>query len=61
MSVNYKTPMGSFTTWEEAANACHRVDMDPCTNIVTEVSPTDVCVEHAYGLAYRLPFQVRVF
>lgn len=61
MSTNYKTPLGSFPTREAAAESCLRVGMDPTSNIVTEVSPVDVCVEHAYGTDYRLPFQIRCF
>jgi hypothetical protein len=27
---NYETPVGCFTTWELAATACERCDLDPC-------------------------------
>jgi len=30
---NYETPVGCFRTWEEAAAACERCDLDPCTCI----------------------------
>lgn len=33
MNITYQTPFGSFRTWEEAATACERADMDPCTCI----------------------------
>lgn len=33
MKTKYATPMGCFSTWEEAAAACERADMDPCTCI----------------------------
>jgi hypothetical protein len=26
----YETPVGTFNTWEEAADACERADMDAC-------------------------------
>lgn len=32
-TIKYETPMGSFNTWEEAATACERADLDPCTCI----------------------------
>jgi hypothetical protein len=31
--MEYRTPVGTFKTWEEAAAACERIDMDPCTCI----------------------------
>jgi hypothetical protein len=31
--MNYETPVGSFETWEAAAAACERCDLDPCTCI----------------------------
>jgi len=31
--ITYETPMGVFSTWEEAAEKCERADMDPCTCI----------------------------
>lgn len=33
MTTTYETPFGTFKTWEEAAAACERADMDPCTCI----------------------------
>jgi hypothetical protein len=30
MMITYETPVGSFKTWEEAASACERCDLDPC-------------------------------
>ena len=59
--VSYRTPMGRFETWEAAAAACERADLDPCTCIVTEVSPTDVIAETAYGTTVRLSNPIRVF
>jgi hypothetical protein len=35
---NYATPVGLFKTWEEAATACERCDLDPVTCIVTVLS-----------------------
>jgi hypothetical protein len=32
---SYATPVGLFRTWEEAAAACERCDLDPCTCIET--------------------------
>lgn len=60
-TVSYRTPMGRFDTWEAAANACERADLDPCTCIVTEVSPTDVSHETAYGTTVRLSRAIRVY
>ena len=31
--MTYETPFGTFNTWEEAAIACERCDMDPVTCI----------------------------
>lgn len=28
--VEYRTPLGQFDTWEEAADQCERSDFDPC-------------------------------
>lgn len=60
-TVTYQTPMGCFSTWEAAAIACERADLDPCTCIDIQVSPTDVSVEHAYGSSFRLSNPVRVY
>lgn len=35
--MDYRTPLGCFRTWEEAAVACERADFDPCTCI--EICP----------------------
>ena len=34
MTFNYQTPLGRFQTWEHAAAACERCDLDPVTCIV---------------------------
>ena len=36
MMFLYETPVGSFDTWEEAALACERRDLDPvaCIKVV---------------------------
>jgi len=34
MTISYSTPLGLFSTWEDAAIACERCDLDPCTCIV---------------------------
>lgn len=31
--VWYETPLGTFRTWEAAAEACEASDLDPCTCI----------------------------
>jgi hypothetical protein len=38
-TMTYETPLGAFSTWEAAAIACERCDLDPCTaiRIVKEV------------------------
>ena len=60
--VNYETPVGLFGDWETAAAACERADFHPCTCIkVVPIEFVDTCIEHAYGTAQRLSFQVRVF
>lgn len=28
-TTEYRTPLGTFRTWEEAAAACDRADLDP--------------------------------
>jgi hypothetical protein len=64
---NYETPVGTFRTWEEAAAACERADLDPCTCIknvsVVELSPSTVDVWYIteYGLRQKLSAQIRVF
>lgn len=58
----YETPLGTFGDWEQAAAACDRADLDPCTCITNrQVSVPSTCIEHAYGSAYRLSFQIKVF
>jgi hypothetical protein len=32
--AKYQTPVGGFDTWEQAAAACERCDLDPCTCII---------------------------
>lgn len=29
-AIEYRTPVGTFSTYEEASDACERVDFDPC-------------------------------
>lgn len=36
--TRYETPIGSFDSWEEAAQACDRMDFDP-TLCITAVYP----------------------
>jgi len=31
--TSYETPAGTFSTWDAAAAACERMDMDPTTCI----------------------------
>ncbi len=31
MIITYETPLGTFGTWEAAATACERCDLDPIT------------------------------
>lgn len=39
-AFEYRTPVGAFTTWEEAAEACERCDFDPVECVETiEVDP----------------------
>ena len=60
--VLYETPVGTFAPWEEAAAACERSDMDPCACITNRhISVPTTCIEHAYGSAQRLTFQIKVF
>lgn len=62
MKCIYQTPFGSFDTWEDAATACERADMDPCECIkVIRPEYVDTCLETAYGTTQRLSFQIRVF
>ena len=60
MEMNYRTPLGAFEFWSDAADACERADLDPCTCI--EIPTT--CVETVLGdpdTALRLSFQIKVF
>lgn len=60
--ISYETPVGTFATWEDAAAACERSDLDPLTCITNRpINFTDTCIEHAYGTTTRLSFQIRVF
>jgi hypothetical protein len=39
----YETPVGTFSTWEQAAAACERSDMDPCDCIeIKQAEPVAV-------------------
>ncbi len=59
----YRTPVGSFETWEDAAAAVERRDMDPttCVEVVRLDPPHDVCWEFGPGGPLRLSFAVRCF
>lgn len=59
--VSYRTPVGRFPDWTQAANACEDAGLDPLTNIKTEVSPTDVMYETAYGTTERMCRPIRVY
>lgn len=59
--IRYETPLGCFKTWEDAARALERCDMDPCECINIVASPTDVFYETAYGVTTRLWYGIRVF
>jgi hypothetical protein len=60
--INYETPLGTFASWEEAAAACERADLDPLTCIKNvPIEFRDVCVEHAYGSPLRISRAIRVF
>lgn len=65
-AASYSTPFGAFDTWEDAAAACERMDMDPC-DLVKYVGPQPtppalVSYELApYGTKLSLSFQVKVF
>jgi len=47
--VWYATPVGEFRTWEEAADACERVDLDACECVEIKRS------EHIMVLTESLP------
>ena len=63
--MNYRTPLGAFEFWSDAADTCERADLDPCTCI--EYAPRTIpttCVETLGGdpnTAIRLSFQIKVF
>lgn len=63
--MTYETPVGTFATWEAAAAACERADMDACSCIINRPDPSPdtftTCLETAYGSTQRLSFQVKVF
>lgn len=62
--MNYSTPLGAFEFWSDAAEACERADLDPCTCIEyltpARTIPT-VSLESAYGSDFRLSHQIKVF
>ncbi len=64
---NYETPVGTFSTYEEASNACERCDLDPCENVkpveLPALSPStvDVCWISEYGLTQKLTRGIRCF
>ena len=62
----YETPFGGFDTWEAAAIACERADMDPCDCIkYTGPAATPPALVHAetasYGQPMRLSFAIKCF
>jgi hypothetical protein len=61
----YETPFGGFDTWEDAAVACERADMDPCDCIKyagpSATPPALVHAETAYGQTTRLSFAIKCF
>jgi hypothetical protein len=59
-SIAFRTPWGRFPSREEAVEECRRRGA-PSSEIVTEISPSDVTQETAYGHTVRLPFAIRVF
>jgi dihydroorotate dehydrogenase len=59
--VAYETPVGSFSDWIKAAEACERADLDPVACINTVISPTDVSHETAYGTTMRFSRPIRVY
>jgi hypothetical protein len=61
--VIYSTPLGSFETYEEAAAACERADLDS-TECIEFVRPDFSEVSHEFcGDTHpiKLSFNVRVF
>lgn len=61
----YSTPFGTFATWEDAASACERMDMDPCELIEyvgdSVAPPSLASYELGPGGVVRLSFQIKVF
>lgn len=61
----YQTPVGGFDTWEAAATAVERCDLDPCSCIEytgpAPQAPSLVHTETAYGHATRLSFAIKCF
>ena len=52
----YETPVGSFRTYEEAAEACERRDLDPC-DCVKYINTRDP----KYVAAHTEHFSARIF
>jgi hypothetical protein len=63
--MNYHTPLGAFEFWSDAADACERADLDPCTCIEyvnPPASPVSVGVENQNGRpSIRLSSPIFVF
>lgn len=67
-TTRYETPVGTFKTWEDAAAACERADLDPCDCIKivrpgadVDAGPSLASYELGPGGLIRLSFQVKVF
>lgn len=61
-TVNYRTPIGNFQTWEEAAIACERCGLDPVECIKAEVSPSEIShIIDNDGVSRRLSTPIRCF
>lgn len=65
-TIKYETPLGSFETWEAAAAACERADLDPCTCISNQrVGPGPSLVSYEVmpdgSAPVRLSFQIKCF
>jgi hypothetical protein len=49
--ILYRTPMGTFETWETAAAAVELADMDPCTCVeICTIDRSQVSWEDGYKL-----------
>ena len=61
----FRTPLGGFSSWCDAADACERADLDPQTCIEWDrTPPASTCIETIGGdpaTAIRLSFQINVF